>query len=151
MNFILISITKNEDNIRPICLPNRYYMEKTFVGDEVRVSGWGKPFDAAPGISPILKNTTVNILSNGQCRRFFRKVVTGNLICVATKFDASPCRGDSGGPLVVKQTNHAGQPYFMQVGIVSFGGNSCQRGFPVGFTRVTAFLDYISSVTEMKL
>jgi len=54
--------------------------------------------------------------------------------------------GDSGGPLVVKQEDN-GQPFFMQVGIVSFGGRSCQRAFPVGFTRVTAFMTYISSIT----
>jgi len=41
----------------------------------------------------------------------------------------------------------SGKEYFMQVGIVSFGGNSCERGIPVGFTRVTAFLDYISEMT----
>ncbi|OXA51762.1 Chymotrypsin BI [Folsomia candida] len=139
------------DNIRPICLPNRYYVENTFVGEEVRVSGWGKPFDSAPGISPILKNTTANVIANGQCRRFFRSIVTGNLICIGTTFDASPCRGDSGGPLVVKQTTESGQPFFMQLGIVSFGGNSCQKAYPVGFTRVSAFLDYISSVTTKTL
>lgn len=61
------------------------------------MSGWGKPFDSAPGISPILKNTTANVIANGQCRRFFRSIVTGNLICIGTTFDASPCRGDSGG------------------------------------------------------
>jgi secreted trypsin-like serine protease len=137
------------DNIKPVCLPNRYYTGSTFVGDEVRVSGWGKPLDNASGISPILKNTTVEVMSNGECRSFFRSIVTGNLICVGTKVDASPCRGDSGGPLVVKQKTATGQEFFMQLGIVSFGGNSCQKGFPVGFTRVTAFLSYIDSITEM--
>lgn len=55
------------------------------------------------------------------------------------------------GPLVVKQTTESGQPFFMQLGIVSFGGNSCQKAYPVGFTRVSAFLDYISSVTTKTL
>jgi len=143
---------KFTENIKPICLPNRYYLDKTFVGEEVRVSGWGKTSDYQAGVSPVLKNTTVNVMSNGLCRAFFRSIVTGNLICIATKFDASPCRGDSGGPLILKQVDPtSGQQYFMQVGIVSFGGNSCQRGFPVGFTRVTAFLDYISSVSSMTL
>jgi len=137
----------NRDVVRPICLPNRYLRSKTFVGEKVRVSGWGKPADNAAGISPELKNTTVSVMSNGQCRTFFRSLVTGNLICVATTTDSSPCRGDSGGPLILKSYNQAGAPYFMQVGIVSFGGNSCQRGIPVGFTRVTAFMPFISKIT----
>jgi secreted trypsin-like serine protease len=137
-------------NIKPICLPNKYFLSQTYVGEDVRVSGWGKPKDSASGISPALKNTTVSVISNAQCRSFFRSLVTGNLICVGTKFNASPCRGDSGGPLIVKQQDQLGRPFFMQVGIVSFGGNSCQRGFPVGFTRVTAFLDYISRMQGTK-
>lgn len=55
--------------------------------------------------------------------------------------------GDSGGPLVVRQKSPEGVPFYMQVGIVSFGGTSCQRAYPVGFTRLTAFMDYVSTVT----
>jgi len=136
------------DNVRPICLPNRFFLSENFEGDEVRVSGWGKPRDRAPAISPDLKNTTLSIMTNSKCRRQFRGLVTGNLICTATKWNASPCRGDSGGPLIVKKTlPGSGKEFFMQVGIVSFGGGSCERGIPVGFTRVTAFLDYISEIT----
>jgi len=135
------------DRIRSICLPNRYYNSRFFTGEVVRVSGWGKTADNAQSISPVLKNTTIGVMSNSQCRTIFRGLVTGNLICTATKTTASPCQGDSGGPLFVPQRTPDGKPFYMQVGIVSFGGNSCQRAFPVGFTRVTAFMDYVSSVT----
>lgn len=36
--------------------------------------------------------------------------------------------GYSGGPLVVRQKSHDGSAFYMQVGIVSFGGTSCERG-----------------------
>jgi len=138
---------KFNDNVRPICLPNRYYASETFAGNQVRVSGWGKPRDRAPAISPDLKNTTLNVMTNSKCRRQFRGLINGNLICTSTRWNASPCRGDSGGPLIATQKSPSGKEYFMQVGIVSFGGNSCERGIPVAFTRVTAFLDYISETT----
>jgi len=138
------------ERIKPICLPNRYYLDKIFLGDDVKVSGWGKTSDDASSVSPTLNNADLKVMSNSQCRSAFRSIVTGNLICVATTRQASPCQGDSGGPLVVRQTGPLGD-YFMQVGIVSFGSYSCERGMPVGFTRVTAFMKFISSITGRNL
>lgn len=134
------------DRIKPICLPNRYFLSKFFTDDDVRVSGWGKPADNSPGVSPVLKEADVKVLSNSQCRIAFRGIVTGNLICVATSRTASPCKGDSGGPLMFQRNGPLG-PYYMQLGIVSFGSLTCEKGLPVGFTRITAFMDYISQVT----
>ncbi|CAL8072235.1 unnamed protein product [Orchesella dallaii] len=135
------------DKIRPICLPNRFYSSDTFRQKVVRVSGWGKPGDESPSISYQLKNVTVAVMGNGHCRHVFRGIVTGNNICTASKTTVSPCRGDSGGPLVIRQSAPDGTPFYMQVGIVSFGGTSCEQALPVGYSRVTAFFDYISTVT----
>jgi secreted trypsin-like serine protease len=135
------------DKIRPVCLPNRFYSSDTFRQKLVRVSGWGKPGDESPSINYQLKNITVAVMSNGHCRHVFRGLVTGNQICTASKTTVSPCRGDSGGPLVIRQHAPNGQPFYMQVGIVSFGGSSCEQGLPVGYSRITAFFDYISQVT----
>jgi len=38
--------TSPTENIRPICLPNRFYNAETFQSQVVRVSGWGKPADS---------------------------------------------------------------------------------------------------------
>ena len=56
-------------------------------------------------------------------------------------------QGDSGGPLVyVEHGVHT------QVGIVSFGSTAgCQLGYPVGFTRVTSYLNWIQSVTGISV
>jgi len=54
-------------------------------------------------------------------------------------------QGDSGGALAVEESDG-----WIQVGVVSFGAAAgCQRGFPVGFARVTSFLAWISSVTGL--
>jgi len=55
-------------------------------------------------------------------------------------------QGDNGGPLVYQECDGV----YTQIGIVSFGAAAgCQLGYPVGFTRVAAFLDWISEITGM--
>jgi chymotrypsin len=135
------------DRIRPVCLPNRNHIPRFYEDVPTKVSGWGKPADNSAGVSPVLKEADVKVMPNNQCRVAFRGIVTGNLICISTTPKASPCKGDSGGPLMVKQMSKSGEEYYMQLGIVSFGSLTCERAFPVGFTRVSAFLDYINEIT----
>jgi secreted trypsin-like serine protease len=53
-------------------------------------------------------------------------------------------QGDSGGPLVIQEDDGR----YTEIGIVSFGHSSgCEMGFPVVFTRVTSFLDWIEKNT----
>lgn len=55
-------------------------------------------------------------------------------------------QGDSGGPLVYQEDDGR----YTEVGIVSFGHTSgCENGFPAGFTRVTSFLDWIQTNTDI--
>ena len=49
-------------------------------------------FAEAPSVTPTLQQAGVQVMPNGQCRNFFRGIVTGNLICVATTRTVSPCR-----------------------------------------------------------
>jgi len=81
------------ENIQPICLPNRFFNGEFFQGRVVKVSGFGKPSDKAATVSPFLKNATIAVMTNRQCRTVFRGVVTGNQICTATKTTVSPCKG----------------------------------------------------------
>jgi len=63
--------------------------------------------------------------------------VTFQYICLALQ-------GDSGGPLVYLESDNI----YTEVGVVSFGAAAgCTLGYPVGFTRVTMYLDWISSTT----
>ena len=65
--------------------------------------------------------------------------VTLEIICLVLQ-------GDSGGPVVLQESDGI----YTQVGVVSFvSAAGCQRGFPVGFTRVTSFLSWISLVTGL--
>ena len=54
-------------------------------------------------------------------------------------------QGDSGGPLIYKEKDGE----YTQVGIVSFGGPSCEL-YPSGYTRVNNFLCWIAKHTDLK-
>ena len=41
---------------------------------------------------------------------------------------------------------------FKQIGIVSFGASAgCEKGYPAGFSEITMYLDWISSVTGLEI
>ncbi|XP_042889047.1 chymotrypsin BI-like [Penaeus japonicus] len=107
-------------------------------GSYVTPTGWGKPSDASNGISDVLRQVSVPVITNMECGMYFGTIGDGN-ICVSTTGGHSTCNGDSGGPL-----NSGGLTY----GITSFGSNSgCEKGFPAVFTRVTHYLDWIRQKT----
>lgn len=51
-------------------------------------------------------------------------------------------QGDSGGPL---QCGKGGQ--YMLIGIVSWGSSNCDPAAPTVFTRISAYTDWITSIT----
>ena len=56
-------------------------------------------------------------------------------------------QGDSGGPLLLMLGG-----VYNQVGIVSFGAvEGCELEYPVGFTRVTSYLNWIETNTGISL
>jgi len=66
--------------------------------------------------------------------------VTFQCICLTLQ-------GDSGGPLVYLESDGI----YTEVGIVSFGSSAgCTQGYPVGFTRITSYLSWISSNTGVR-
>jgi len=79
---------------------------------------------------PIL-NVTILTLTNK---------VTFQYICLVLQ-------GDSGGPLIYLESDGI----YTEVGIVSFGSSAgCTQGYPAAFTRVTSYLDWISSTTGVR-
>jgi secreted trypsin-like serine protease len=76
------------------------------------------------------------------CANFFEANIASAKIIV-TSFNA---QGDSGGPLVLKETDKK----FTQVGVVSFGPSVCGEG-PLGFSRVSSFLGWISDTAKVAL
>jgi secreted trypsin-like serine protease len=133
--------------IRPSCLPTMS-TDGPAVDDVVTCTGWGKPSDNAGSISDVLRMVeNCPVISNKECNDIYGIVGSG-VICIDTTGGRGTCNGDSGGPLNYKTGDHK----WMQVGIVSFGSSAgCERGYPAGFTRVTEYIDWISSQTGIKV
>ena len=55
--------------------------------------------------------------------------------------------GRTGGPLLLSESGK-----YKQVGVTSFGSlESCQQGIAAGFTRVASYLQWIETITGIKI
>lgn len=134
------------NRIQPIALPSRQFERNQFVGIISTVSGWGKYSSEHSDLSAELRFVNLPIISNSQCMRTYGHFVQPTNICGSGANGRSSCPGDSGGP-VVTQINGR----LVQIGIVSFGAGACGAGFPVGFARVTSFLDWIEWNSDLRI
>jgi len=148
-------------SVRPICLP--WSKDVTFAwnfddDDFARVAGWGRAVRKESYL------TNKRLLNNKVNKRFLQVVTLGlasevcstgiidgikirfvfnkekQLCAMGTRADS--CRGDSGGPLFIEEK---GSSTSYQIGIVSFGTNTCGIGRPGVYTRVTAYLPWIQA------
>lgn len=87
----------------------------------------------------------MQIIPNSEClKSFARAFIKPTVLCAIGAADGNPtvCSGDSGGPLVVKEGNS-----YVQVGIISFTFKDCVTGKPSGYTRVSAYREWIKENT----
>jgi len=131
-----------EPNVGPNCLAE--YGDHT--GEMALVSGWGRDSDSSSGISEILRYVDDRrVLSQAECENYWGNLNDG-VVCIDTTDGGGSCNGDSGGPLSIPGAQYE------QIGIVSFGSTlGCESGAPAGFTEVTMYRDWISSVTGIKV
>jgi trypsin len=116
---------------------------------ELTVAGWGVSDYKNQISSEVLKDVTVNTVSNKECSQSsgyhggtpvsFAGKITNNMICASDK-DEDACQGDSGGPLIVKGTN---AKLDVQVGVVSWGLGCAHHIFPGVYSRVSRQYDWI--------
>jgi len=129
------------DNAAPNCLAT----SGDFSGQTALVSGWGRPSDNAGGISDVLRKVEAPVMSQSECESYWGNLNEG-IVCINTEGGHSSCNGDSGGPLSIPGS------VYEQIGIVSFGSAAgCEIGAPAGFSEVAKYIDWISSVTGLKL
>jgi secreted trypsin-like serine protease len=127
------------DAIAPICLPARSDPNLE-AGTIVTPSGWGKDSDDSWFISDNLREVTVPVISNEDCKAIYSIIYDGS-ICIDSSNGRGTCSGDSGGPMNYVQD---GRTYTR--GVVSFGSSAgCESGYPDAFTRVSYFLDWIET------
>ncbi|CAO1407614.1 unnamed protein product [Diamesa tonsa] len=143
----LFSPAPLSNNIYPVKLPRRSQQGlSTFDNARAIVSGFGGTVN---GLPDLLQFTTMKVLTNQECQRYYTgNFIDSNKLCA--RGDPNPksgiCGGDSGGPLVIYENNEA---VLIGISIVTLGG--CDSGYPNGFTRVGAYLDYISHETGLQI
>ncbi|XP_073673545.1 chymotrypsin-like protease CTRL-1 [Garra rufa] len=125
--------------VSPICLPSSFTTIRS--GTLCVITGWG----ATESVSNprFLQEATVPILSQTQCRQYWRNAITDAMICAGAS-GASSCEGDSGGPLMCESSG-----VWYQVGIVSWGHTSCSTSRPVVYTRVSYFRKWITDTIRL--
>ena len=127
-------------HIRPVCLPINSI--DTFEKQIGVASGWGKMENG--DLPETLRYVELNIVPNISCVANLGVVnieITDKMICTfkGPTGTETTCTGDSGGPLMVRRSGR-----FVLVGATSFSLVDCQSPFPNVFSRVSAFLDWIS-------
>jgi chymotrypsin len=134
------AVTLN-DAIKPVSLPSKADASNTFTGETARVSGWGLTDGFGDQISDVLNYVDVKVIGNQECEEFFGSLLS-SILCTSGDEYTGSCSGDSGGPLVIDD---------VQIGVVSFGIIFCLPGYPSGFSRVTSFLDWIETNSDVQI
>ncbi|KAL7018273.1 hypothetical protein ACKWTF_010700 [Chironomus riparius] len=126
-----------DSSVAPISLPFEYY---DLVNQTGTVIGFGRESDNSSAISEVLKFNTLNVITNEECASYYVPgVVHETNLCAETNSEASTCGGDSGGSYIFNING-----FSRLEGVTSFGAaNGCQLGYPVGFTRVTSYINWI--------
>ncbi|XP_075473267.1 complement factor I [Ascaphus truei] len=126
---------QTDSDLVPACVPWSQYQFKA--GDTCTVSGWGR----AAGFSKVfhLMWGHINLMNN--CSTIYKNRFLDKMECAGT-YDGSidACKGDSGGPLVCYDSNNVAYIW----GIVSWGENCGEPGYPGVYTKVAHYYEWLS-------
>ena len=132
------------NSISVISLPSPALDKESMVDKKVTLAGFGRFSDSDPFLSTYLKSETFKVTDLSECKKvFFKNSVTDSQLCVKAELTSSPCMGDSGGGLILNENKP------ILVGVVSFGATVCQAGYPVVFTKVSSYLNWIARITKI--
>ncbi|KAH1186769.1 hypothetical protein KIL84_019518 [Mauremys mutica] len=131
------------DSIAIICLPDRD--EEISIDARCLTAGWGATEPGKDEYSIRLQQTNIPLLSNEACVSYWGQDIKNTNICGGAA-GATACSGDSGGPLICIING-----YYKLIGIVSWGSDNCHPKSPTVYTRISAYRDWISSVTNGKV
>ncbi|EDV96775.1 brachyurin [Drosophila grimshawi] len=141
-------------SIQTIPLARPFMQQSLLEGQLVTTLGWGALGDNLNVTKEqeleedLLHYVTVRVLEQQLCLCYFLPglVSSKRHICSDGRGGRGGCQGDSGGPLVYRWHNVS-----YLIGLTTFGSaKGCELGAPTVYTRVTAYLDWIVSKTNME-
>lgn len=124
--------------VQPIKLPTT-----EIATGPVIVAGWGSEIFQGP-TSKDLRKVELDLVPIVECRNNYSLggiPILDTMLC-ASRPGKDACQGDSGGPLVCR-SNQANPNTTYVCGIVSFGINCAEPGFPGVYTKVSSFSAWI--------
>lgn len=152
-NIAVIRLQQNvtfRTNIRAILLPGISQRAELYENAESYVAGFGVSALGSNYLSNELRYAHTTVISNNKCRQSYDSRFIKESVMCAIGFNGTTqsfCYGDEGGALV---SHIAGS--WVQIGISSIVHPSgCTGIIPATFTRITPYLQWISSLTGIAL
>ncbi|XP_066574008.1 chymotrypsinogen A [Amia ocellicauda] len=121
------------NHIQPVCLATS--TTNFIAGTRCVTTGWGETRNITS--PPRLQQVSMPLVSVSVCKQYWGTKITDTMMCAGAS-GASTCMGDSGGPLVCESGG-----VWHQVGIVSWGSDTCNVYSPEVFARVSALRSWI--------
>ena len=138
---------KFNENVLPICLPEEVGPPE--IGQMCKVAGWGDTMGT--GNQFVLNEVSVPIITYDQCQNWyddeFIRIFEKEHLCAGyEQGQLDACQGDSGGPFVCYHDIDGEEQLPVLHGVVSFGVGCAEARNPGVYTRLTNYLDFISSI-----
>lgn len=131
-------------HVLPACLPAwRERPQKT--ASNCHITGWG---DTGRAYSRTLQQAAIPLLPKRLCEERYKGRFTGRMLCAGNLREhrrVDSCQGDSGGPLMCERPGASWVVY----GVTSWGYGCGVKGSPGVYTKVSAFVPWIKSVTKL--
>nr|XP_044998478.1 neurotrypsin isoform X2 [Jaculus jaculus] len=132
-------------HVLPACLPLwRERPQKTAAN--CFITGWG---DTGRAYSRTLQQAPVPLLPKRFCEERYKGRFTGRMLCAGNLHEhrrVDSCQGDSGGPLMCERHGKNWVVY----GVTSWGYGCGIKDSPGVYTRVSAFVPWIKSITKLQ-
>uniref|UniRef100_A0A1B0G6M0 Peptidase S1 domain-containing protein n=1 Tax=Glossina morsitans morsitans TaxID=37546 RepID=A0A1B0G6M0_GLOMM len=127
--------------ILPICLPLTETRMNITGGEFLIAATW----DRLDRNAKVKSHKRVSVVEHTDCANRYREhdfQLTTSQICAASNVSRDNCAGDSGNPLMrMAYTNHSHHWYLE--GVLSFGYRCGFQGWPIVYTRVADYVDWI--------
>jgi len=143
----LSSPVEYTDHISPICLPN-IDEELPAADTNVFTTGWGRVNPSNWESSRTLKQVLMPLMSTEKCKARIGYPKFDEKLHICAGFDEGGkgiCHGDSGGPGMIQNEDGT----WKQIGINCYVPQAtCATAAGSGYTRVSAFVDYVKQYVK---
>ncbi|KAG6953184.1 hypothetical protein JG687_00012534 [Phytophthora cactorum] len=141
-DFAVLTLEK-PSKFSPIKLPKADDSD-IIAGMWTKVMGWGDTSFPNGTRSNELQSVGLEVWNNDDCAPLF--VVDNSSVCAGGAVGRDSCVGDTGAPLVKEKGQ--GDADDILIGLVSWGSGCGDQGIPAVYSRVSAGIEWISSVAK---